>query len=60
MLLFILNKMIHPDQQLNLAKKYFDTLPSSNLSKKYSETTRPITFGLWSRIKMLFNIDGYY
>ena len=52
--------MIHPYQQLNLAKSYFDTLPATDLSKKYAEATKPVTFGSWDRIKILFNIDGYY
>lgn len=52
--------MIHPYQQLNLAKTYFDTLPATDLSKKYSEATKPITFGFWDRTKLLCNIEGYY
>lgn len=52
--------MIHPNQQLSVAKKYYDTLSNSDMSKRYGESTKPPNFGMWSRIKMLFNIEGYY
>ena len=48
----------HALSNLNIAQKYFDSLPSDDLSRKYYAGER-FASGLVSRIKFFFSIDSY-
>lgn len=52
--------MIHPTHQLSLPKQYLDKLPSSDISVRYRNSDKPITIGLWQKVKIFLGIGTYY
>jgi hypothetical protein len=52
--------MLLPSHQLNLAKQYLDKLSPHDKSQQYYASSSPIKLSLIDKVKMYFNIGGYY